>query len=234
LPHAPAEGETMTTRVLTFYGTSVGKKVLMAVTGFLVFGYVVVHMLGNLQIFLGPAKINAYAAFLKSNPTFLWAFRGTLLVAAVLHVIAATQLTLQSWSARPQGYAVQKYRETTYAARTMRWGGPIIALFVVYHVLHLTTGRLHPTAPHFEAHDVYNNVVLGFQVPWVSAVYLVAVSLVALHLYHGVWSMLQTVGAAHPRYNRWRKVAAVIFAELVWAGMVSVPFAVLLGMIKPV
>ncbi|MBI5487783.1 MAG: succinate dehydrogenase cytochrome b subunit, partial [Deltaproteobacteria bacterium] len=199
----------------------------------IVFGYVVVHMLGNLQIFLGPAKINGYAAFLKSNPTFLWAFRGGLLLAAVLHMIAAAQLTLQSWSARPQRYEVQRYRETSYAARTMRWGGPIIALFVLYHVLHLTTGRLHPTAPYFDPHDVYNNVVLGFRVPWVSAVYILAVSFVGLHLYHGVWSMLQTLGAASPKLDRWRKAAAAIFAELVWAGMVSVPCAVLLGMVKP-
>jgi succinate dehydrogenase / fumarate reductase cytochrome b subunit len=224
----------MTTKVLSFYGTSVGKKVVMAVTGVIVFGFVVVHMLGNLQVFLGPAKLNGYAALLKSSPAFLWAFRGTLLVAVFLHILSATQLTLQSWAARPQGYVVQKFRETTYAARTMRWGGPIIALFVVYHLLHLTTGQLHPTAPFFDGHDVYNNVVHGFQVPWVAALYLVAVSFVALHLYHGVWSMLQTLGAAHPKYNRWRRVFAVVFAELVWAGMVAVPLAVLAGMIKPV
>ena len=224
----------MATKVLGFYGTSVGKKVVMAVTGFIVFGFVTVHMLGNLQIFLGPDKINGYAAFLKSSQAFLWAFRGTLLLAVALHILSATLLTLQSWAARPEGYAVRKYRESTYAARTMRWGGPIIALFVIYHLLHFTTGQLHPTAPSFDGHAVYNNVVLGFQVWWVAAVYIVAVSFVGLHLYHGVWSLLQTLGAAHPKYNRWRRVFAMIFAEVVWAGMVAVPLAVQAGMIKPV
>lgn len=224
----------MTTKGLSLYGTSVGKKVVMAVTGFIVFGFVAVHMVGNLQIFLGPDKLNGYAALLKKSSAFLWTFRATMLVAVLLHVLSATLLTLQSWAARPQGYAVQKFRETTYAARTMRWGGPIIALFVVYHLLHLTTGQLHPTAPAFDGKDVYNNVVLGFQVPWASAVYMAAVSFVGLHLYHGVWSMLQTIGAAHPKYNRWRRVFAMVFAELVWAGMMSVPIAVLLGMVKPV
>lgn len=224
----------MATRVMTFYGTSVGKKVVMAVTGFIVFGFVTVHMLGNLQLFLGPEKLNAYARFLKSSPAVLWAFRGTLLLAVALHILSATQVTLQSWAARPEGYAVQRFRETTYAARTMRWGGPIIALFVVYHLLHFTTGQLHPTAPQFVATDVYNNVVHGFQVPWAAAVYLVAVAMVGLHLYHGVWSMLQTVGAAHPRYNRWRRVLAVTFALLVTGGMMAVPISVLAGWVRPV
>jgi succinate dehydrogenase / fumarate reductase cytochrome b subunit len=223
----------MTTKVLSFYGTSVGKKVVMAVSGVIVFGFVTVHMLGNLQIFLGPDKINGYAAFLKGSKAFLWAFRGTLLLAVILHILSATLLTLQSWAARPEGYAVRKYRESTYAARTMRWGGPIIAMFVLYHLLHFTTGQLHPTAPHFDGHDVYNNVVHGFQVWWAAGVYIVAVSFVGLHLYHGVWSMLQTMGAAHPKYNRWRRVFAVVFAEVVWAGMVAVPLAVQTGMIKP-
>jgi len=224
----------MATKGLTFYGTSVGKKVVMAVTGFIVFGFVTVHMLGNLQIFLGPEKLNAYARFLKGTGAFLWAFRGLLMISAVLHIVAATQVTLQSWAARPEGYAVRRYRETTYAARTMRWGGPIIGLFVVYHLLHFTTGHLHPSAPHFDGSDVYNNVVYGFRVPWTSAVYLAAVFLVALHLYHGVWSMLQTVGVAHPRYNRWRRILAVVFAVLVGGGMAAVPVAVLAGWVRPV
>jgi succinate dehydrogenase / fumarate reductase cytochrome b subunit len=222
----------MATRVLTFYGTSVGKKVVMAVTGFIVFGFITVHMLGNLQIFLGPAKLNGYAHFLKSSAAFLWGFRGVMILAAVLHILSATQVTLQSWAARPQGYAVQRYRETTYAARTMRWGGPIIGLFVVYHLLHFTTGQLHQSAPNFNGTDVYNNVVTGFQVPWVSAVYLVAVAMVGLHLYHGVWSMLQTLGAAHPRYNRWRRVFAVLFALAVTGGMMAVPISVLAGWVR--
>ncbi|MDD5308187.1 MAG: succinate dehydrogenase cytochrome b subunit [Deltaproteobacteria bacterium] len=220
----------MATKVMTFYGTSIGKKVVMAVTGFIVFGFVTVHMLGNLQVFSGPEKLNAYAHFLKSVPAFLWTFRGLILISAVLHILAATQLTLQSWSARPQGYAVQRYRETTYAARTVRWGGPIIGLFLVYHILHFTTGQVHPSF----SDNVYNNVVTGFAVWWVSVFYIVAVAFVGLHLYHGVWSMFQTVGLNHPKWNVWPRVFAVAFSLAVFAGMVSVPIAALAGLVRPV
>jgi succinate dehydrogenase / fumarate reductase cytochrome b subunit len=224
----------MASKVMTFYGTSVGKKVVMAVTDFIVFGFVVVHMIGNLQIFLGPAKIDGYARFLKSTGSFLWVFRGTLLLAAALHVLSATQVTLQSWAARPEGYAVQRYRGTTYAARTMRWGGPIIALFVLYHILHFTTGDVHPDGSAFVGANVYNNVVHGFRVPWTAGVYIVAVAAVGLHLYHGVWSMLQTIGAAHPKYNVWRRYLAAAFAVAVTLGMMIVPVSVLAGWVKPV
>jgi succinate dehydrogenase / fumarate reductase cytochrome b subunit len=166
----------MTTAVLSFYGTSIGKKVVMAVTGFIAFGFVVAHMLGNLQIYQGPDKLNHYAEFLKSLGGVLWLFRAVVLVSAVLHIIAATQVTLQSWRARPRGYRIQRFRESTYAARTMRWGGPILGLFVIYHLLHLTWGLAHPKAASFDPTDVYNNVVLGFQVWWVSAIYIAAVA----------------------------------------------------------
>jgi len=215
----------------TFYGTSVGKKVVMAVTGFVVFGFVLVHMVGNLQLFAGPEKLNAYAQFLQGLGGLLWAFRAVLLVCAVLHVVAATQVTLQSWAARPEGYAVQRYRETTYAARTMRVGGPIILLFLLYHILHFTTGQAHPQ---FDPGEVYNNVVRGFQVWWSSAIYIVANVFVALHLYHGVYSMLQTVGVAHPKWNRWRRALAVLFGLALGIGNVSLPVAVLAGVVKPV
>jgi succinate dehydrogenase / fumarate reductase cytochrome b subunit len=224
----------MTTTTLTFYRTAIGKKVVMAVTGFIVFGFVAVHMLGNLQLFLGPERLNKYAEFLQGLGGVLWVFRGVVLLAVVLHIWSAAAVTLQNWAARPQGYAVTRYRETDYAARTMWWGGPIIALFVIYHLLHFTTGDVHPAAAAFDKAQVFNNVVTGFQVWWSSAIYIVACFLVALHLYHGVWSMLQTVGAAHPKYNRWRKVFSVAFAVMVGAGNISMPVAVLAGWIQPV
>jgi len=224
---------------MRFYITSVGKKVVMAITGFIVFGFVVVHLIGNLQVFSGPEKLNTYAAFLQGLGAVLWAFRAVLLVSIVLHILAATQVTLQSWRARPTGYAVTRYQTTTYAARTMRWGGPIIALFVVYHLLHLTTGQLHPQPMGFTARagehiNVYNNVVYGFQIWWTSAIYIFAILAIAFHLYHGVWSMMQSLGINHPRYNQWRRTGAILFALFVAAAGVSIPVAVLTGVVRPV
>ena len=124
----------MSVQTMSFYSTSVGKKVVMAVTGFIIFGFVFVHMVGNLQIYQGPEKLNAYAAFLQNLGPGLWAFRALMLSAVLLHIISATLVTLQSLGARPDRYKVQRYRETSYAARTMWWGGPIIGLFVIYHL----------------------------------------------------------------------------------------------------
>jgi len=229
----------MTTAEMTFYRTAVGKKVVMAITGFITFGFVAVHVLGNLQIFLGPERLNKYAAFLQDLGGLLWVIRGVLIISVVLHIWSATLVTLQSWGARPKGYAVHRLRETTYAARTMRWGGPIIGLFVIYHLLHFTTGQLHPSPETFHATadgvmNVFNNVVLGFQVPWTAAVYMVAMVFVGLHLYHGVWSMLQTIGASCPRWNPWRRRFAVLFALFVTLGGLSIPISVLAGIVVPV
>ena len=222
----------MTTAVMSYYGTSIGKKLVMAVTGFIVFGFVTVHMLGNLQIYAGADALNQYAEFLHGNEMgkLLWGFRAVLLISTVLHITAATQLTLKSWAARPQGYVVQRYQETTYAARTMRWGGPIILLFVIYHLLHFTYGTVHPNF----TPNVYNNVVLGFQVPWVSGFYIIAMLALGFHLYHGVWSMLQTMGLSNHKWNPWRRVFAVTFAVAVAGANISIPLAVLAGIVKPV
>lgn len=213
-----------------FYSSSVGKKVTMALTGFVVFGFVLVHLSGNLQIFQGPEKLNSYAGFLQGLGPILWVFRLVLLVCAVLHMVAAAQITLTSWRARPARYKVYRYRQSNYAARTMRWGGPIIALFVIYHLLHFTFGSIHPAF----TPNVYNNVVLGFQNPWISAVYVTAIVFLSLHLYHGLWSMFQSTGAAHKKWNRWRRGFAAVFAIAVGAAGVAVPVAVLLGIVVPV
>ncbi|MFH2005620.1 MAG: succinate dehydrogenase cytochrome b subunit [bacterium] len=219
----------MATVALKFYSTSIGKKVVMAVTGFLLFGFLLVHMLGNAQLYLGSRQLNAYAAFLSSKPSLVWFTRITLLLAVTLHAIAAAQVWLQNRASRPIGYQMQQYRETSYAARTMIWGGPIIALFVVYHLLHFTTGHLHGT---FNKADVYGNVVAGFKVWWISAVYILANLLVGLHLFHGLWSWMQTLGMNHPKYNPWRKNLAAVFAGLIASINVSFPVAVLMGLIK--
>jgi succinate dehydrogenase / fumarate reductase cytochrome b subunit len=219
----------MTTTAMRFYDTSVGKKVVMAVSGFILFGFVLVHMIGNLQIFAGPARLNAYSAFLHGLGGGLWAFRGVLVLAVVLHMLAAAQLTWQAWESRPQKYRMQRYRETGYAARTMRWGGPLIAAFVTLHILHLTTGHLHGS---FVKGDVYANVVAGFKVWWISALYIVTMLALGLHLFHGFWSFLQTLGANHEKYNHWRKNGAAFFAAVITCANVSYPTAVLLGLVK--
>lgn len=218
----------MATAVMRFWSTSVGKKMVMAVTGVIVFGFVLGHMVGNLQIYAGPERLNAYAAFLQGNRGLLWAVRLTLLTAALLHILSAAQLWLQGRRARPVAYHRQELVATTYAARTMVVGGPIILLFLFYHLAHLTTGHAHSS---FVTGDVYANVVAGFGVWWISAVYIVANLFVGLHLYHGVWSLLQTLGASHPRFDPWRKRASVAFALAVTLGNVSFPVSVLAGLV---
>ena len=218
----------MSSSKIGFYATSIGKKVVMAITGFIAFGFVIAHILGNLQIFSGPEKLNNYAEFLQSLGSFLWIFRLVLVISAILHIVAATQVTLQSWKARPVRYKAHRMKETTYAARTMRWGGPIIGLFVVYHLLHFTFGTVHPE---FSA-NVYNNIVIGFQNLWVSIIYIAALLFLGLHLYHGVWSMFQSVGAAHPKWNVWRRALAILFALSITGAGISIPVAVLVGAVQ--
>jgi succinate dehydrogenase / fumarate reductase cytochrome b subunit len=219
----------MATAALNFWSTSVGKKMVMALTGIVIFGYVFGHMLGNLQLYAGPATLNAYAAFLHSHPGLLWTVRVVLILSFALHMLAAYQLWRQSRRARPTPYRTQSFQATDYAARTMIVGGPIIALFVIYHLAHLTTGHAHGS---FQEGDVYANVVAGFQVWWASAAYMVAMLFVGLHLYHGVWSMLQTLGAEHSKYNAWRRYAAVAFALVITGANLSFPVAVLSGLVK--
>jgi succinate dehydrogenase / fumarate reductase cytochrome b subunit len=199
------------------------------VTGLILIGFIFVHMLGNLQLYLGPDRLNAYSHLLHSIPSLLWATRLILITCVVLHMLSALLLWLQQRASRPQRYAVQRYQETTYAARTMIWGGPIIGLFVIYHLLHLTTGHVHGD---FSTVDVYANVVAGFKVPWIAAIYIAANLALGYHLYHGTWSFLQTLGVNHPRYNAWRRYAAIALALAVTTANVSYPVSVLAGVVK--
>lgn len=216
-------------RTVTFYQSVIGKKIIMAVTGFILTGFVLAHMIGNLQVFAGPAKLNAYGAFLQSLGGILWAFRLTLLASVGLHIAMAVQLTMLKLDARPVAYVKKASLVSTYAARTMIWSGPIVGAFIVYHILHFTTGTVHPNFVHA---DVYHNVVTGFQNPAVSLFYMVANVLLAIHLYHGVWSMFQSVGIAHPRYTPILKVVAQVFAFVIGIGNVAMPLAVLTGIVK--
>ncbi len=216
----------MATAALKFYSTTIGKKMVMAVTGLLLALFLLGHALGNLQLLGGPQQLDGYAAKLHGLPALVWAVRLGLLLALGLHVLSAIGLWLRNRSSRPVRYQVQRFRETTYAARTMIWGGPIIALFLVYHLLHFTTGQVHGS---FEKGHVYANVVAGFKVWWVSLVYIGANLTLAFHLYHGMWSWLQTLGMGHPKYNRWRPIFAAAFAGVVGGINIFLPLVVLLG-----
>jgi succinate dehydrogenase / fumarate reductase cytochrome b subunit len=214
-----------------FLSSTIGRKVIMAVTGLILFGFVLGHMVGNLQVYLGPEALNHYGVLLRQllHGSFLWIVRAVMLTAVSLHIWSATSLTLESRRARPEGYREQKWKESTYASRTMRWGGVILLLFVIYHLLHFTTGTAHPN---FIEGDIYHNFVTGFQRVPVSMVYIFAMLALGLHLRHGVWSMFQTLGVSHPRYMRWAHTGAWIFAAVIVIGNISFPLAVLAGIVK--
>ena len=214
-----------------FIRSSIGRKVVMAVTGVILVGFVIAHLLGNLQVYLGPEAMNNYAVWLRQvlHGTGLWIARAVLLVAVILHIWSAASLTLSSRRARPIGYREQKWRESTYASRTMRWGGVIILLFVIYHILHMTTGTVHQS---FIEGDVYHNFVAGFRVVPVSLFYIFAMLALGLHLRHGVWSMFQTLGVSHPRSIRTAHVLAWIVAIVIVVGNISFPLAVLAGVVR--
>lgn len=217
--------------ILSFWRSTIGKKVVMAVTGLILVGFVVGHMIGNLQMFQGAEKMNAYAHFLKSLGGLLWLVRLGLLVAVVLHIVAAFQLSRLRLAARPVGYRKGSQNQvSTLASRTIRWGGVFLLVFIVLHILHFTTLDLFAG---YSTTDVYGNVVAGFSKWWVSLIYVVAMAFLGLHLYHGVWSSVRTLGAARPSPNPLRRKAALLLAVVVWAGFTAIPLAVLAGLVEP-
>jgi len=218
-------------RTATLYQATIGKKAVMAATGVILVGFVVGHMLGNLQIYLGPDAINEYSAFLHKTAGLLWGTRVLLLASVVLHIGCAWSLTRRNIAARPQAYKQRKDLATNYAARTMRWSGPILLLFIVYHLLHLTIG-VTPGEYQHSSTDVYSNVVSGFQVIPVSAFYILAMLALGLHLFHGIWSMFQSLGIEHPRYNRLRRRLAWGITAIVVVGNISIPVAVMTGLVS--
>lgn len=214
----------------------IGQKVLMAVTGVVLLLFVFAHMAGNLHFFEGPKAIADYALFLRTvgAPVLgygqaLWIVRIVLIVSVLVHVWAAWSVTRASWAARPVGYRQLEKVETTYAARTMRWGGVIILLFVVFHVLDLTFGSANPSYIHL---DPYHNMVASFSRWPVAVSYLLAMGVLCLHMYHGIYSGFQTLGLNHPRYNRFRRGLAGVYAFVVAAGFASVPLSILAGWMR--
>src|SRR5215472_3033379 len=211
-------------RVARFYESTIGKKAIMAVTGLVLFVFLIAHMLGNLQIFLGPQVMNHYAETLHGNPALLWSARIVLFVSVILHIWASISLAMLKKEARPVGYVKRTPVKSSWASRSMMLSGPIVAAFVVVHLLHLTTGTIHPQFVELHA---YENLVTGFLVVPFALVYIVVMILIGFHLSHGVWSMFQSMGMSHPRYTPLIKRFASIFAWILVAGFISIPVAVL-------
>lgn len=218
-------------RALVFINSSVGKKLVMAVTGIVLSLFILGHMVGNTLVFKGPEAMNHYAAFLQGLGTALWVIRLVLLLCVGLHAWAYLSTTLESWRARPVGYRKTAYGDgaSDWASRTMRWTGPILAVFIVFHILHMTTGTVHPSFRHL---DAYGNVMRGFAVVPVGVFYVVAMGCLGFHAWHGTWSMLQTLGLTHPRFDPVRKKIAILFTVIVAGGFMAVPLAVLFGFVK--
>ena len=232
--------------IIELYRSAMFKKLVMAVTGLMLFGFVLSHMTGNLKVYqgqyetgahAGEYKIDVYAEGLRElgapilgHSQFLWIFRIGLLAAVALHILSAWQLTLINRRARPQGYAKQTNQSSTYASRTMRYGGVILLLFIVYHLLHLTTGHVHSDFVHGQ---VYGNFYKGFTNPLVSGFYILANIALGLHLYHGLWSLFQTLGINGKRFNTMRRQFAIAFALVISLANISFPVSVLSGMLAP-
>ena len=226
----------------SFYKSALGKKAVMALTGIVFWGFVLGHMLGNLKVFAGQAAFNQYAEWLRDlaypaipHEGVLWIARVVLLVALALHVHAAVALTRMNRAARPKGYARRDVQQADWASRTMRWSGVALFGFIVYHILHFTTGQAHHDfqAPLETAegvqHFAYQNLTSAFEIGWVAALYVVAMLFLGLHLYHGLWSLFQSLGWNHPRFNRWRRAFAVVFALVISLGFLLVPVSVFAG-----
>ncbi len=218
------------------FRSSIGKKYVMAVTGFLLFGFVVVHMLGNLQVFISQTAINDYAEFLKSRPVLLWTARGGLFVIALLHIVSAIQLALENRAARPVAYAEKKPSGASFASQAILFSGLIVLAFIVYHLLHFTVGVINPELLQLEdlsrRHDVYRMVVKGFSNVWVSIFYVVSMGLLCLHLSHGLSSMFQSLGLKNEAYvaliDRFAKISAIV----IFVGNSIIPLSVLAGIVK--
>jgi succinate dehydrogenase cytochrome b subunit len=220
-----------------FYRSTIGKKIIMAVTGLIGIGFVIGHMAGNLQAFVGRDKLNAYGALLHGPlAELLWIVRIVLIGAVVLHVVMACQLTLRARGARPVAYKQREPQVSTWASRTMRWGGVLLLVFIVLHILHFTTGQVDPARWDRRLdvagrRDVYGNLVASFHIWWVAALYLLAMLFLGLHLYHGAWSSVRTLGYATPSPRPLHRQLALMIAAIVWLGFSLVPLGVLAGFI---
>lgn len=217
--------------VAQFWASTVGKKIVMAATGLVMAGFLVTHMTANLMAYLGPDGINTYSRFLHATPELLWPARVVLLVSVVLHASSAYQLTRISARARPIGYDRRLSQTSSIASRTIRWFSVLVALFIVIHLLHFTTGTL---LPGFAEGNPYANLVSAFTTQkGMAAFYLVMMVVVGLHLYHGAWSSIRTLGLSRPKSNPMVRPIATLLAIVLWLGFSAVPIGVLTGLIRP-
>lgn len=221
----------------SFYHSTVGKKIIMAVTGLIGVGFVILHVAGNLQAFAGREKINSYSALLHGpGAELLWLTRAVLIVAVILHVMMAVQLTQRARAARPVKYREREPQVSTLSSRAMRWGGALLLAFIVFHLLHFTTRQVDPghwaqRVDKSGRYDIYGNIVASFRIWWVSLFYLVAMGALGLHLWHGVWSLGRSLGVAKPSSHPLRRRVAPILAIALWVGFSLVPLAVIAGVI---
>jgi succinate dehydrogenase / fumarate reductase cytochrome b subunit len=223
--------------IVRFYRSAVGKKWVMAVSGIVLMGFVLAHLIGNLKLYLSKEEINLYGEALRDMPghllprsVLLWTIRTVLFLAFVFHIHAAYSLTMMNRRARPDGYKSKRdYVAADFASRTMRWTGIIVLLYVIFHLLDLTWGSANSE---FVRGDPYNNLVYSMQRPIVAAVYIIANAALAFHLYHGAWSLFQSLGINNPRYNKLRRRFAQGFAALILVGNVSFPIAVQLHLVE--
>ncbi|HSM01234.1 MAG TPA: succinate dehydrogenase cytochrome b subunit [Acidimicrobiia bacterium] len=224
---------------IRFYRSALGKKWVMAVTGIVLIGYVIAHLIGNLKVYLGAEEINSYAEALRDlggaiapRTSLLWLMRAGLIVAFVLHVHAAYSLTYTNWKARGAKYRERDYAVADYASRTMRWSGTIVLLFIVFHLGDLTWGAQPAAVGEWVRGDVYSNLILSMERPLSAAIYAVANIALGFHLYHGVWSLFQSVGWNHPNFNTWRRLFAYAVTGFVVIGNLSFPIAVQTGVLE--
>jgi succinate dehydrogenase / fumarate reductase, cytochrome b subunit len=219
-------------KTLGLFDTTIGKKAALAASGAILFGFVIAHMVGNLQVYLGPEVFNGYAESLRNVPALLWVARSVLLVSVIVHVAMMIALYDRTLKARPVGYQRSRSVATTYASATMRYTGPLLLLYIFYHIAHFTFPGVAMGDYEHSVTDVYGNFVSGFSVPWVSAIYIAANLMLGMHLFHGASSLFQTLGLNHPQHNALRTRIATGLALVVTVGNLSFPISVLFGFIQ--
>jgi succinate dehydrogenase / fumarate reductase cytochrome b subunit len=216
-------------RLVAIWRSTIGKKIAMAGSGILLVLFLLSHMISNVTVLIDPKHLDDYAAFLRSFGPLLWVARLGLLALVGIHVVAAWQLTQMARGARTAAYDRREAQVATYAARTMRWGGVLVVVFIVYHILHYTTGTFHPD---FREGEVGRNLIVGMQSVPVALFYAATMLTIGMHLWHGTWSVFQTLGVSHPAWDRTRRGLAVVLAVVIAGGFLLIPLSALLGVLQ--